>query len=202
MKTKRIIGVALLTAGLVMGSVGATSADETPAPTVTKSATAYGAELTAYREAIVQYRVTLVTSSIAYRVTLQKYWADWQATVAKYEASWKAELEKYQALHAAYLAKLAPINSARNAALDRADAEFLAAIASAKNTASQELALKVHATATAEANAIYKAAVAALGDAPVRPTKPAELTRPPLPAKPTPPVKPVAPVNPAVTKKK
>lgn len=200
MKTKRMISVGLLAAGLAMSSVGAVNADTTPPPTA-KSPTAYAIQLAAYQDALIQYRVTVAINAINYRIALEKYQADWQATLAQYEAPYKAALAQYQALQTAYMAKLAPIAAVRKDALNKADADFLAAIANATTNAQKILALNTRATAAASANTAYKTAVAALGGAPVRPIKPAELTKPPLPVKPTDPTKPVPPVKPGNSKK-
>jgi len=200
MKTKRMISVGLLAAGLALSSVGAVNADTTPPPTA-KSPTAYAAQLAAYKDALVEYRVTIAVNAINYRIALEKYQADWQATLAKYEAPYKAALAQYQTLQSAYSAKLAPIAAVRKGALDKADSDFLAAIANATTAAQKTLALNARATATTSAIAAYKAAVTALGSAPVKPIKPAELTKPPLPVKPAAPTKPVPPVKPGNSKK-
>lgn len=196
MKTRKILGAALLTAGLVMGSVSVVSADETATPKATQSTSASSAELLAYRTALLKFRIALVVNSINYRNAMEKYWADWQATLEKYLAPYKAALEQYRVLEAAYMAKLAPIIAVRNAAINKADSAFLAALASATTDAQLEQALKDHVAATSAANEAFKIAKAALGDAPVKPIKPAELTRPPAPVKADNPVKPLAPTKP------
>lgn len=198
MKTKRILSIGLLTTGLVLSSASAVNADATPTP---KSTTTYAAQLAVYKEAVIQYRVALVVNTINYRIALEKYQADWQAALAKYEAPYKAALVQYQTLQATYVAKLAPIATARKSMLDKADADFLAAIASAKNAAQKDLALRGRASAVSTASAVYKTAVAALGAAPVKPIKPPELTKPSLPVKPVSPTKPVPPLKPGTTKK-
>ena len=200
MKTKRMISVGLLAAGLALSSVGAVNADTTPPPTA-KSPTAYAAQLAAYKDALVEYRITVAVNAINYRIALEKYQSDWQAALTKYEAPYKAALAQYQPLQAAWIAKLAPIAAVRKSALDKADADFLAAIAIASTAAQKNLALSARASATASATTAYKTAVAALGSAPVKPVKPAELTKPPVPVKPAAPTKPVPPVKPGNTKK-
>lgn len=201
MKTKKILGMALLTAGLALSSVGVVNAADTTPPPTAKSPSAYTAQLAAYKTALLQYRIAITVNSINYRIALEKYSADWQAALAKYEAPYKAALAVYQPLHAAYVAKLSPISTARKTAMDKADSIFLVAQAASTSDAQMDKALKDHATATAAANADYKAGVAAIGTAPVKPVKPAELTKPVAPTKPANPVKPVAPVKPASTKK-
>lgn len=195
MKTKKILGAALLTTGLIMSSVSVVSADETTAPKAPQSTSASSADLLAYRTALIKFRVALVVNSINYRIAMEKYWADWNATVDKYLAPYKAALEQYRILEAAYVAKLTPIIAARKAAFDKADSAFLAAQASAATDAQLEQALKDHAAATSAASEAFKAARATLGDAPVKPVKPAELTRPPAPVKAENPVKPLAPTK-------
>ncbi|HUW87339.1 MAG TPA: hypothetical protein VMW30_03050 [Candidatus Paceibacterota bacterium] len=196
MKTRRTLGAALLTAGLIMSSASVVSADETATPKATKSTSASSADLLAYKTGLLKFRIALTVNSINYRIAMEKYWADWQATLDKYLAPYKAALEQYRVLEAAYLAKLTPIITARRAAMNKADSEFLAAVASATTDAQMELALKNHATATSAANEAFQSAKAALGAAPVKPVKPAELTKPPLPVKPSNPVKPLAPTKP------
>ena len=183
-----------------MSSVGVVSADETAAPKSTQSTSASSADLLVYRTALLKFRIALVVNSINYRIAMEKYWADWQATLDKYEAPYKAALEQYRTLQAAYIAKVTPLVATRKAALDSADKAFLAAQASATTDAQLELALKDHATATSAAHATFKSAVTALGGAPVKPVKPAELTRPPAPVKADNPVKPLAPTKPAKEK--
>lgn len=196
MKTKKIIGAALLTTGLVMSSVSAVSADESATPNPSQSHSASSANLLAYKTALLKFRVALTVNQINYRIALEKYWTDWKATLDKYEAPYRAAVEQYRTLQAAYLAKVTPLVNARKTAIDIADNAFLAAQAAATTDAQLELALKNHATAIATARATFKSAVTALGAAPVKPVKPAELTRPPLPVKPSNPVKPLAPTKP------
>jgi hypothetical protein len=109
-------------------------------------------------------------------------------------------LANFKTLKDAYDAKVLPINTTHRTAIAAADAAFLAAIAANNSQASEEQALAAHQSAVQTANAAHKAAIAALGSAPVRPTRPAELTRPPVPTKPAAPVKPVAPVKPGTHK--
>lgn len=197
MKVKKVLSVALLASGLIVGSVSAVHADSTPLPTATNSA-AYQAALAQYQNDIIQYRITLAKNGIAYRTAMEKYWSEWQAAEAKYYADWKAAIEQFQALRSAYQAKVAPLAAVRKIAIAKADADFLAAIAvSGATNAQLDLALKNHAAAITAANAAFKTAVAALGAEPVRPIKPAELTKPVAPVKAADPVKPVAPVKPA-----
>lgn len=201
MKTKKILGAALLTVGLVMSSVSVVSADETSAPKSSQSNSASSADLLAYKTALLKFRIALTVNSINYRIAMEKYWADWNATLDKYLAPYKAALEQYRVLEAAYIAKLAPIAAVRKAAVDKADSAFLAALAVATTDAQLEQALKDHATATSAANEAFKTARAALGAEPVKPVKPAELTRPPAPVKADNPVKPLAPTKPAKSTK-
>ncbi len=200
MRTKKFISVGLLAAGLALSSMGAVSADSTPPPNA-KSPTAYAAQLAAYKLALIEYRVTIAVNAINYRIALEKYQADWQATLTKYEAPYKTALAQYQTLQTAYLAKLAPIAAIRKSALDKADADFLAAIAKATTTAQKNLALSARATAMTTANSAYKAAAAAIGAAPVKPVKPAELTKPAAPVKQASPVQPTPPAKTGANKK-
>lgn len=197
MKTKKILGAALLTTGLIMSSVSAVSADESATPNPSQSKSASSAELLAYKTALLKFRIALTVNQINYRIALEKYWADWQATLDKYEAPYRAAMEQFRTLQTAYVAKATPLVNARKTAINIADNAFLAAQAAATTDAQLELALKNHATAIAAAHATFKSAITALGAAPVKPIKPAELTRPPLPAKPSNPVKPLAPTKPA-----
>lgn len=205
MKTKKLVTVALMTSSLILGSMTASSADDSqkpsPTPVATISSSAYAAQLAAYKVALTQYKVALLVNAISYRATMNKYWADWNAAVTKYGSDWQATLANYQTLKATYDAKVAPINAARRTAINAADAAFLAAIAVNNSAPQEELALTAHQSAVQAANAAYKAAIAAIGAAPVRPTKPAELVKPVVPTKPADPVKPIAPVKPAVAKK-
>ena len=201
MKTKKLVTVALMTSSLLLGSMTASRADEsqspspTPSPVATSNSSVYAAQLAAYKIALTQYKVALVVNDISYRATMKKYWADWNTAVTAYESAWQATLANFQTLKAAYDAKVAPIAATRNTAIDTADAAFLAAIAANSSAASEELALTAHQSAVQAANTAFKAAIAALGAAPVRPTKPAELVKPPVPTKPVAPVKPVAPAK-------
>ena len=210
MNTKKIITIAITTAGLLATSIGVGIADETSTPTATPKVTktakasttpsAYAAELAAYKIALIQYRVAVALNDIKDRAAVEKYWADWQVSLTTYQAKWKADIDKYYADHSAWVLKNKPLNQTRRVALDKADTDFVAANSAATTPAQQELALKVRADAHTAANAIYKAAVLLIGAEPVAPTKPAELTKPPLPVKSVNPVKPVAPVKPTTTK--
>lgn len=192
--------VGLITAGLVLSSVAVVNADSTTPPPTAKSPTSYALQLAAYQDALIQYRVTVVVNNINYRIALEKYQADWQATLAKYEDPYKAALAQYLPLQSAYAAKMAPVATARRSAFDKADSDFLAALAIATTSAQKNAALQAHAAAISAAGAAYKAAIAAIGVAPVKPVKPAELTKPALPVKPVDPTKPVAPIKPEKSK--
>lgn len=201
MKVQKVLSVALLTTGLIAGSVSAVHADSTPVPAATNSA-AYQAALAQYQIDIMKYRIELIKIAIANRAAMDKYNADWQVAVAKYYADWKVAIEAYQVLRAAYDAKIVPAAAARKAAVTKADADFLAAIGVAGATSAQlELAVKTHGDAMNAAENAFKAAVATFGAEPVKPIKPAELTKPPVPVKGVAPVKPVAPGKPAKTEK-
>lgn len=201
MKVSKVLSVALLASGLMLGSVSAVHADSTPLPAATNSA-AYQAALAKYQVDILQYRIEIVKIGIAYRVAMDAYWTAVQTAEAKYYADWKAAIEQYQALRNAFQAKVAPLAAVRKIAVQKADAEFLAAIAvSGATNAQLELALKNHAVAIDAANELFKSAVTALGPEPVKPIKPAELIRPPVPVKPAAPAKPVAPGKPAKQEK-
>ena len=200
MRTNKFISVGLLAAGLAMSSISAVSADTTPPPNA-KSPTAYAAQLAAYKVALIEYRVTIAVNAINYRIALEIYQADWQAALAKYEAPYKTAMAQYQTLQTAYLDKLAPIAATRKVALDKADADFLAAIAKATTSAQKSLALTARTTAMTAANSAYKTSAAAIGPAPVKPVKPAELTKPAAPVKPASPVKPTPPAKTGANKK-
>ncbi len=177
----------------MLGPVSAVHADSTPLPADSNSA-AYQAAVAKFQVDILQYRIQVAKIGIAYRVAMDTYWSAVQAAEAKYYADWKAAIEQYQALRSAYQAKVAPLAAIRKIAVQKADAEFLAAIAvSGATNAQLELALKNHDVAIDAANTLFKSAVTALGPEPVKPIKPAELNRPPAPVKPDAPVKPVAP---------
>ena len=197
MKVRNVVSVALITTSLIAGSIGATYADKTPLPAATNSA-AYQAALAQYQVDILKYKIAIAKNAITYRVAMDKYNADWAIVLAKYEASWKAALDQYQVLHNAYDAKIVPLAAARKTATDKADADFLAAIAVTGATNAQlELALKNYNAAIEAAHATFKTAVAALGPEPVKPNKPAELKKPAAPVKPVSPVKPVEPGKPS-----
>ncbi|MEI8067154.1 MAG: hypothetical protein WCH42_07495 [Actinomycetes bacterium] len=207
MKRSKYVSVAILTLGLVGGSIGAVSADTTasPKPTVAKTVNPavaqYQADLAAYKIALQQYRVDLVKNEIAYRPALKAYWAAWISTNQAFNASWQATWATFKTANDAYQAKYKPLNVVKDAALNAADSAFLASIAADTSTTGIEAALKAHTAATTAAQAAFKAAVTALGPEPVRPVKPADPVKPAAPTKPTPPVKPVAPVKPAVVAK-
>ncbi|MSV92196.1 MAG: hypothetical protein F2870_04135, partial [Actinobacteria bacterium] len=144
MKIRRILSVALITSSLVAASIGVTHADDSPVPAATNSA-AYQAALAKYQTDLLQYRITVIKNAITYRVAMDKYNADWAIVLARYDAAWKAAQDQYQVLRTAYNAKVAPLAAIRKAATDKADADFLAAIAVAGVTNAQlDLALKNH----------------------------------------------------------
>lgn len=201
MKVKRVLGVALLTSGLMAGSVSAVQADSTPLPAASNSA-AYQAAFAQYQIDLMKYRIEVIKVAIANRVAMDKYNTDWQSVVAKYYADWKAAIEQYQTLRAVYEAKIIPAVAARKAAIMKADADFLTAVGVVGATSAQlEAAVKAHHQAMEAAMDAFKAAVATFGEEPVKPIKPAELTKPPVPVKGVTPVKPVAPGKPTKAEK-
>ena len=181
MKVKRVLGIALLASGLMAGSVTAVQADSKPLPAATNSA-AYQAALARNRIGMMKHRIEVIKIAIANRVAMEKYNTAWQNAVAKYYADWKAAIEQYQTLRAVYEAKIVPAVAARKAAIIKADADFLAAGGIAGATSAQlESAVKTHNKAMEAAMDAFKAAVAALGDEPIKPIKPDELSKPPFP---------------------
>ena len=172
MKVRKAISVALISTGLIASSIGVTHADSTPVPAATNSA-AYQAALVKYQADLLQYRITVAKNGIAYRIAMDKYRVDLQTAENKYYVDWKATIDQFQVLQSVYLSKVAPLNAARKTAVEKADADLLAALAVAGATSVQlDLALKAHAAANDAANSAYKAAVAALGAAPIKPPKP------------------------------
>ncbi len=174
MKSKKIASVALLTAGLMLGSTSVALADSTPAPVSTPSA--YQTQLAAYKVALLQYQFAKVTSDINYRTAIQKYNSDWAVTIAA-----------FQSAQAAFEAKKQPLAEARRAAVNAASTAFLAATTGTPSDAVLSAALKAYWSASKSANDAFQAAVTALGAAPVKPVKPV------APVKPVDPTKPVAP---------
>ena len=178
MKSKKITSIALLTAGLMLGSTSlALAEDATPAPV--SSPSAYQTQLAAYKVALLQYQFAKVNADINYRTAVQKYESDWDVTMAA-----------FQSAQAAFQAKKQPIQEVRRAAVNAASAAFLAATTGTPSDATVKAALTAYWTATKAANNAYTAAITALGAGPVKPVKPA------APVKPVDPTKPVAPVKP------
>jgi len=178
MKSKKLASVALITAGLMLGSTSVALADESsPAPV--SSPSAYQTQLAAYKVALLQYQFAKVNADINYRTTMQKYESDWAITLAA-----------YQSAQAAFEAKKQPIQEVRRAAVNAASAAFVAATAGTPSDAVIKAALTAYWNATKAANIAYQTAITALGAGPVKPVKPA------APAKPVDPTKPIAPVKP------
>jgi len=203
MKSKKIAAVALLVSGLLIGTTVSALADESPAPTTSPSTSqsTYQTQLAAYKIAMTQYRVALVTNDINYRAAMAKYQSDWNTTMKNYWAAWQTAITAYRTANDAYQAQLAPIQAARKSALDAAGAAFLAATAGTQTNDALNAALTAWGTSTKTANATYKTASAALGVAPVRPIQPTEPVKPAAPVKPVDPTKPVPPIKPAPTPK-
>ena len=179
MKSKKITSIALLTAGLMLGSTSlALAEDATPAPV--SSPSAYQTQLAAYKVALLQYQFAKVNADINYRTAVQKYESDWDVTMAA-----------FQSAQAAFEAKKQPIQEVRRATVNAASAAFLAATTGTPTDAVIKTALTAYWTATKAANTAYETAITALGAGPVKPVKPA------APVKPVDPTKPVAPVKPS-----
>ena len=179
MKSKKIASIALLTAGLMLGSTSlALAEDATPAPV--SSPSTYQTQLAAYKVALLQYQFAKVNADINYRTAVQKFNSDWAVTIAA-----------FQSTQAAFEAKKQPLQEVRRAAVNAASAAFIAATAGTPSDAVISAALKAYWTATKAANTAYESAITALGAGPVKPVKPA------APVKPVDPTKPVAPVKPS-----
>ncbi|MEI6221119.1 MAG: hypothetical protein WCP71_07440, partial [Actinomycetes bacterium] len=111
MKSKKIVAVALLVSGLLIGTTVSALADESPAPTTSPST--YQTQLAAYKIALTQYRVALVTNDINYRAAMAKYQSDWNTTMKNYWAAWQTAITAFRTANDAYQAQLAPIQAAR-----------------------------------------------------------------------------------------
>ena len=194
MKSKRVIALALLTSGLLIGSTTSALADNTPAPTTSSST--YQAQLDQYKIAMIKYRVALVTNDIAYRAAMEKYWSDWHAVMKTYEANWQATMASFLTAKVAYEAKVDVIRAAQKSAFEVAGTAFLSATAGTPSIAALDAALTAYANATKVANATFKSAMTALGAGPVHPDKPAAPVKPIAPVKPVDPTKPIAPEKP------
>ena len=177
MKSKKIIATALLTSGLIIGSSAVALADSTPAPTTTNTShsqaeqAAHAAALAAYKIALTQYRVALISNDISYRAAMDKYWSDWKIVSKAYWTAWQTSITTFRAARDAYEALLSPIQAARKSALDAAGTAFLAATVGTPTNDALNAALLAYHTATKAANATFNTAVSALGVEPVRDRK-------------------------------
>ena len=225
MKTKNILTSSILTVGLIMGSVGlSTAATPTPTPTASPSDIAYAAELAAYKinlAAYVKANAIYKTQMVAYRLQVVAY----QAKMATYltalfnnhaiyaealkssQDGFQLLLDNYKISSKAWSLTYPPaalvIYTKFYASAKSADMAFAQAKAVAKTSAQINAATTVYNQRRGAAKAIHTAAMAALkASAPVAPTKPALPVRPITPVRPVPPVLPVAPVAPVAPVKK
>jgi hypothetical protein len=159
--------VALLVAAGLIASTGTAMATETPAPTTSPTAK----PLTDYQKAKAAY----------------------SAAVDAYIANRKSSQEQYKAAHEAFTVAKKSYGDARKPILETFKAELIAAksvrdaaIAAATTPEAKLAANTAHKAAVAAATAKRDAAIAALGAAPVEPTKPVVGARPTPPAKPAP----------------
>ena len=144
--------VALLVAAGILAGTGTAIAEETPVPTSSPTATTVTKPLTEYQSA-----------RAAYKVALEGYIANRKSSIAQYKVA-----------HEAYSAARKSYNDARKPILETFKSE-LAAARSARDTA---LAAATTDAAKLEATTTFKAAVDALGAAPVKPEKPTLPTKP------------------------
>jgi hypothetical protein len=157
--------VALLVAAGLIASTGTAMAVET-----TASPTATAKPLTQYQQ-----------DRAAFKTALDAYVANRQSSQAQY----KAALDAYNAARKSYATAQEPILATYKADLAAAKAVRDAAIAAATTPEAKLAANTAHKAAIAAATAKRDAAKAALGAAPVAPTKPVAGTKPVAPAKPT-----------------
>jgi hypothetical protein len=146
---------------LALGTPGALAADTTTpsAPLNT---------LTAREQAVIDFQNSIAAYTTAVRALHDKY---------------RADMAAYQAAHIARQTAIRPLADARQAAVTAANTAFTTALASVTTQEQRDALVKTRKDAIAAAQATFKAAVDALGPAPVKPTKPT------LPAKPTKPAK-------------
>lgn len=81
-------------------------------------------------------------------------------------------ITEFRAAHIARQAAIRPLADARQAAVAAANTAFAAAIATVTTQEGRDVVVKTRKDAIAAAHATFKAAVDALGPAPVKPTKP------------------------------
>lgn len=109
--------------------------------------------------------------------------ATYTASVRALHDKFRTDMAAFQAAQSARQALIRPLADARQAAVAQANAAFTAAIANVTTQEGRDAVVKTRKDAIAAAQATFKAAVDALGDAPVKPTKPTLPTKPEKPAK-------------------
>ena len=116
-------------------------------------------------------------------IDFQKSIAAYTATARAVHDKFRADMAAYQAANVARQAAIRPLADARQAAVTAANTAFATAIATVTTQEGRDAVVKTRKDAIAAAQATFKAAVDALGAAPVKPVKPT------LPAKPVKPGK-------------
>lgn len=124
--------------------------------------------LTAREQAVIDFQDSMATYTATVRVLHDKY---------------RSDLAAFQAAQSARQALIRPLVDAHQAAVSQANAAFIAAIANVTTQEGRDAVVKTRKDAIAAAQATFKAAVDALGAAPVKPEKPTLPTKPEKPAK-------------------
>ncbi|MFM9151381.1 MAG: hypothetical protein ACKOPU_03805 [Candidatus Planktophila sp.] len=124
--------------------------------------------LTAREQAVIDFQNSMATYITSVRALHDKY---------------RSDLAAFQAAQSARQALIRPLADARQAAVVQANAAFTAAIANVTTQEERDAVVKTRKDAIAAAQATFKAAIDALGAAPVKPTKPTLPTKPTKPGK-------------------
>lgn len=149
---------AITALALALSTPGALAADTT-APLNT---------LTAREQAVIDFQSSMATYTASVRALQDKF---------------RTDMAAFQVAQSARQALIRPLADARQAAVAQANAAFTAAIANVTTQEGRDAVVKTRKDAIAAAQATFKAAVDALGAAPVKPTKPTLPTKPVKPAK-------------------
>ncbi|MEN9380273.1 MAG: hypothetical protein RIR99_107 [Actinomycetota bacterium] len=117
-------------------------------------------------------------------IDFQNSMATYTATVRTLQDKFRTDMAAFQAAQSARQALIRPLADARQAAVAQANAAFTAAIANVTTQEARDAVVKTRKDAIAAAHTTFKAAVDALGAAPVKPAKPTLPTKPTKPTKP------------------
>jgi len=205
MDSRKIIGAALISAGLIVGTT-VTIADASspkpsvsptpkPSPTTGVNSPEYQAALASYRVALAQYRTALVNNQVAYRDAVAQYNDDWEAAVNQYYLNLQAYISLYQQQLAQYNASKSAIRATEKATIDAAGVTFIAATSDNPTPTQLTAAVNAFNQAVSDAEAAYQAALTSVGLPPDKaelkyaqyPTKPPAPVKAPDPVRPTPP---------------